>query len=168
MTDSETPTWDQLLELITRLDEGGLTEATVRLGDLTVQLSKGAPLSARQATPSNVSADSGTTTSTPSEADVAAQERPVAAPRDPDDAPAGTPVPSPILGVFYRASSPGGDPFVTEGDQVDADRTIGIIEVMKMMNPVTAGVSGRILSFAVADGEAVQFGQPLAYVDETQ
>src|SRR5690606_38834077 len=53
-----------------------------------------------------------------------------------DGSPSGTPIPSPMIGVFYRSPSPGADPFVEAGDEVDADTTIGIIEVMKMMNPV--------------------------------
>jgi acetyl-CoA carboxylase biotin carboxyl carrier protein len=72
-----------------------------------------------------------------------------------------------MVGVFYRSPSPGAEPFVKEGDMVEADTTIGIVEVMKLMNPVTAGTAGRLASFAVADAGAVEFGQTLAYVDES-
>ncbi|WP_298044914.1 acetyl-CoA carboxylase [uncultured Citricoccus sp.] len=76
----------------------------------------------------------------------------------------GTAVPSPMVGVFYRSPSPGAPPFVQEGDRVEADSTIGIIEVMKLMNPVQAGVAGTVSSFAVADAQAVEFGEDLLYV----
>ncbi|MCU1437817.1 MAG: acetyl-CoA carboxylase, biotin carboxyl carrier protein [Naasia sp.] len=158
MSDAEPVTWDQILRLVSLLDDGELTEASIRFGDVTVEVSKGGPLTgsrpeASRPVPSPAASPAGASA-------------PVAAGADAVLPSPGTPVPAPIIGVFYRASSPGADPFAVEGDDVDADRTIGIIEMMKMMNPVTAGVSGRLLGFAVADGQAVEFGQPLAYIDE--
>lgn len=70
-----------------------------------------------------------------------------------------------MIGVFYRSPSPGADPFVEVGDDVEADTTIGIIEVMKMMNPVTAGQAGRIVAFAVENAQAIEFGQTIATLD---
>jgi acetyl-CoA carboxylase biotin carboxyl carrier protein len=70
-----------------------------------------------------------------------------------------------MLGVFYRRPAPGADPFVKPGDTVAPDTTIGIIEIMKLMNPVVAGTAGVIASFAVEDGTAVQFGQTLAVLE---
>lgn len=71
---------------------------------------------------------------------------------------------SPMIGTFYRSPSPGAPPFVSDGDTVQADSTIGIIEVMKLMNPVEAGVAGTVSSFAAEDAEAVEFGEDLAYI----
>jgi acetyl-CoA carboxylase biotin carboxyl carrier protein len=73
-------------------------------------------------------------------------------------------VPAPLLGNFYAAPRPGDPPFVQPGDAVSEDTTIGIIEVMKLMNPIRAGVSGKVVSVLAADGSAVEKGQPLVRV----
>ena len=73
-------------------------------------------------------------------------------------------VPAPLLGNFYAAPRPGDPPFVEPGDAVSEDTTIGIIEVMKLMNPIRAGVAGTIVAVLAADGSAVQKGQPLVRV----
>src|SRR5689334_15558596 len=52
---------------------------------------------------------------------------------------------APMLGTFYRASAPGEAPFVEVGDEVEPDTVVCLIEVMKMMNAIPAGVSGRIV-----------------------
>jgi acetyl-CoA carboxylase biotin carboxyl carrier protein len=70
-----------------------------------------------------------------------------------------------MIGVFYRRPSPGAAPFVEPGQRVEADTTIGIIEIMKLMNPVVAGKAGVITDFLVTDADAVEFGQPLATID---
>ena len=73
-------------------------------------------------------------------------------------------VPAPLLGNFYAAPRPGDPPFVQPGDAVSEDTTIGIIEVMKLMNPIRAGVSGKVVAVLAADGSAVEKGQPLVRV----
>ena len=73
-------------------------------------------------------------------------------------------VPAPLLGNFYAAPRPGDPPFVQPGDTVDAESVIGIIEVMKLMNPIRAGVSGTVVAILAADGTAVDEGQPLLRV----
>ncbi len=61
-------------------------------------------------------------------------------------------VPAPLLGNFYAAPRPGEDPFVAVGDRVEPDTVVGIIEVMKLMNSVRAGVSGTVVAHVpVAD-----------------
>jgi acetyl-CoA carboxylase biotin carboxyl carrier protein len=70
-----------------------------------------------------------------------------------------------MIGVFYRRPSPGAAPFVEPGQRVEADTTIGIIEIMKLMNPIVAGKSGVITDFLVTDADAVEFGQPLATIN---
>jgi acetyl-CoA carboxylase biotin carboxyl carrier protein len=74
---------------------------------------------------------------------------------------AGEAVESPMLGTFYRAESPGAAPFVEVGSEVEADTVVCIIEVMKMMNSVTAGVAGRIVEVCADNGQLVEFGEPL-------
>jgi len=68
---------------------------------------------------------------------------------------------SPMVGVFYSAPSPGEGPFVNVGQTVSAGETLGIIEAMKIMNPIEATKSGVIEEILVKNGEVIQFGQPL-------
>ena len=79
----------------------------------------------------------------------------------------GLTIEAPMLGVFYRAPSPGGPPFVEVGTRVEADTIVCIIEVMKMMNSVPAGVAGTISEIHVENAEAVEYGQPLFRVEQT-
>lgn len=76
-------------------------------------------------------------------------------------APAGETITAATVGVFYRSPSPGAPPFVTEGDEIGRGQQIAIIEAMKLMLPVEADKGGRIAEILVADGEAVEYGQPL-------
>jgi acetyl-CoA carboxylase biotin carboxyl carrier protein len=68
---------------------------------------------------------------------------------------------SPMLGTFYRAPKPGSPPFVEIGSVVDEDSVIAIIEVMKLMNTVRAGVKGVITEILPADETLVEFGEVL-------
>ena len=68
---------------------------------------------------------------------------------------------SPMLGTFYRAPKPGSAPFVQIGSAVDEDTVIAIIEVMKLMNTVRAGVKGVITQILPADETLVEFGEVL-------
>jgi acetyl-CoA carboxylase biotin carboxyl carrier protein len=68
---------------------------------------------------------------------------------------------APMLGTFYRAEAPGKAPFVDVGQRVEPDTIVCIIEVMKMMNSVTAGVSGTIAEVVPRNAELVEYGQPL-------
>lgn len=76
-------------------------------------------------------------------------------------------VAAPLLGTFYRAPKPGAPPFVEVGSTVDAESIIGIIEVMKLMNTVRAGVHGRIVEILARDGVLVEYGEALMRVDQT-
>jgi acetyl-CoA carboxylase biotin carboxyl carrier protein len=78
--------------------------------------------------------------------------------------PGTTPVPAPLLGIFYRAPKPGEPPFVEEGARVEADTIIGIIEVMKLMNTVRAGLRGTVVAIPARNGELVEFGEALLFV----
>ena len=73
----------------------------------------------------------------------------------------GTPFTSPMVGTFYRSSSPDAEPFVQVGANVGPDTTLCIIEAMKVMNEIKAETSGRIVQILVQNGEPVEFGQPL-------
>jgi acetyl-CoA carboxylase biotin carboxyl carrier protein len=73
-------------------------------------------------------------------------------------------VPAPLLGNFYEAPRPGDPPFVQPGDPVTEETIIGIIEVMKLMNPIRAGVSGTVVALLAPNGSAVEEGQALIRV----
>jgi len=75
-----------------------------------------------------------------------------------------TEVPSPLLGVFYRAPKPGEPPFVQPGSKVEPDTVIGIIEVMKLMNSVRAGVKGEVVEILAENGALVEYGEILLRV----
>ena len=70
-------------------------------------------------------------------------------------------VTSPIVGTFYRSSSPDVDPFVSVGDIVDKDSVVCIIEAMKLMNEIEAEASGEIVSVFVENGHPVEYGERL-------
>jgi acetyl-CoA carboxylase biotin carboxyl carrier protein len=73
-------------------------------------------------------------------------------------------VPAPMLGTFYRAPKPGEPPFIEVGAPVEADTIIGIIEVMKLMNTVRAGVRGTVAEIPGRDGALVEYGETLLRV----
>jgi acetyl-CoA carboxylase biotin carboxyl carrier protein len=73
---------------------------------------------------------------------------------------------APMLGTFYRAEAPGAKPFVDVGTRVDAGTVVAIIEVMKMMNPIPAGVAGTIVEVCAENAEPVEYGAPLFRVQE--
>lgn len=75
-------------------------------------------------------------------------------------APAKT-IDSPIVGTFYQAPSPGADPFVAEGQQVDEETVVCIVEAMKVMNEVKAECKGTIKRCLVDNAQPVEYGQPL-------
>jgi len=70
-------------------------------------------------------------------------------------------VSAPLLGTFYRAPKPGAAPFVEIGSQVEEDTIVGIIEVMKLMNTVRAGVRGKVIQILGRDGALVEYGETL-------
>ena len=67
----------------------------------------------------------------------------------------------PLVGTFYRAPAPGSPPFVEEGTDVEEGTTVGIVEVMKLMNRVAAGVTGTVVEVCRDDGTGVQYGDVL-------
>jgi acetyl-CoA carboxylase biotin carboxyl carrier protein len=85
----------------------------------------------------------------------------IAVPPTAPEPPAGSAVRAPLVGTFYAAPSPGSDPFVQVGDLIRAGQPVAIIEAMKLMNRVEADRDGVVLEVLVADGEAVEYDQPL-------
>jgi acetyl-CoA carboxylase biotin carboxyl carrier protein len=78
-----------------------------------------------------------------------------------DDLPEGHVVKSPMVGTFYRSSSPGSDAFVQVGQSVKEGDTLCIIEAMKLLNEIEADASGVIKAILLDNGEPVEFGEPL-------
>ena len=73
----------------------------------------------------------------------------------------------PLLGTFYRAPKPGAPPFVDVGDKVNENTVVGIVETMKMMTPVHAGVRGTVVEFRTDNGEFADTDAILLIVDPT-
>ena len=74
-------------------------------------------------------------------------------------------VKSPMVGTFYQASSPEAPPFVKVGDRIGPEKTVCIVEAMKVFNEIPAGVSGQVVAILVENGAPVEFNQPLIKVD---
>ena len=96
----------------------------------------------------------------PAPAAPAATEAPAA-----DTTPKGHQVTSPIVGSFYRSSSPGSKPFAEVGQSVREGDTLCIIEAMKIMNQIEADKSGTITAILLENGDPVEFGQPLFVIE---
>lgn len=71
---------------------------------------------------------------------------------------------SPMVGTFYRASSPGAAPFVNAGDRVNEKTVVCIVEAMKLMNEIEAEIKGEIVEVLAENGQLVEYGQPLFLV----
>lgn len=153
---SETPSWQELLDLVEQLNNSDYENASVQFGNVSVRLSKNENFVEASAAPAAVVAA----------APVAAPAAPAAAAPAAPATPivAGDTIDAPMIGVFYRRPAPGADEFVKPGDTVTAETTIGIIEIMKLMNPVVAGKAGVLGEFLVDDANAVEFGQPLVQI----
>ena len=77
----------------------------------------------------------------------------------------GNQVKAPLVGTYYSASAPDAEPFVQIGDTVKKGQTLGIIEAMKLMNEIESEYSGTVTEICVKDGQPVEYGQVLMYVE---
>lgn len=77
----------------------------------------------------------------------------------------GTAITSPMVGAFYASPAPGAKPFVKVGDVISAGQVVCIVEAMKLMNEIESDVSGKITQICVEDGQSVEYGQVLMYVE---
>lgn len=133
----------------------------LEFGDLKLTVSKGGykpASSAAQEAERQVAAER------PRPAAPRASEPSVLPPKEVQRRTDGVPITAPMVGTFYTAPSPGAPPFVNVGDFVNEDTTVGLIEVMKVFNAVTAGVAGTITEICVQNGAFVEYGQPLFMV----
>ena len=139
------------------LNDTGLTEIEVERGDLRIKVARSPAPTITAAAPAPVAYAA-------APAPVAAGARP-AAEAPPAAEQAGEVVKSPMVGTVYLQSQPGSPPFVKAGDMVAEGQTLLIIEAMKTMNPIPAPRAGRIIEMLVADGQPVEFGEPLAVIE---
>jgi acetyl-CoA carboxylase biotin carboxyl carrier protein len=80
-------------------------------------------------------------------------------------APKGQPVPSPMVGTFYRRPLPTDPPYVEEGQRIERGDVIGVIEAMKVFNEVESPIGGVVRKFLASDGQLVQEGEPLLLIE---
>ncbi len=144
----------KLKKLIDLVEESGISELELTEGEEKVRISRAmapgvAPVTQYVAAPAPVAA-------TPAPA--AAAAAPAAAPAEALD---GKVVKSPMVGTFYRASSPDANPFVDVGSSVSTGDTLCIIEAMKLLNEIESEYAGVIKKIFVENGQPVEYGEPL-------
>ena len=150
----------KLKTLIDLVSESNISELEITEAEGKVRIVKaGAPGAAGSGMPMMMMAHA---PAAPASAPVAVAAAP-AAPAEPE--PTGHVVKSPMVGTFYRASSPGSKPMAEVGQAVKEGDSICIIEAMKIMNEIEADKSGTVAKVLVEDGQAVEFGQPLFVIE---
>lgn len=149
----------KIKKLIELLEESNVEELEIREGEESVRISRGQR---------NVSAPVHTyyhqPMPTPAAAPAASAEPVANAPKTEPPAATGYAVKSPMVGTFYRASSPGAQPFATVGQKVKVGDVICIVEAMKMMNQIEADKAGVVEAVLLEDGQPVEFDQPLIII----
>lgn len=145
----------KLKTLIDLVAESSIAELEVTEGESKVRIVKSSPLPQNQVVMMQPSAMPQAAAPAPAPAPGAAPVAPVAA------EPQGHVVKSPMVGTFYRSSSPGAAPFIEIGSSVKVGDTICIIEAMKLLNEIDADATGVIKSILVENGQPVEYGQPL-------
>lgn len=153
---------EQLKALMKLMEQFGVDEVDVREDGRRLRLARGAGRQAPVVMPAVMpgSVMSGVVSAP---AAPAASGRPAAAaPGEPE--PGIKVIRSPMVGTFYRSPSPDSPAFVEEGQQVGEDAILCIIEAMKVMNEIKAECQGELVKILVANGEAVEYGEPLFHV----
>jgi len=146
-------------KLIEMLEESSLAEIEIREGEEAIRISRASSTSA----PHVVHMTAPAAPAAPAAAPAAGAAAPTAAPAAP--VPAGHAVASPMVGTFYRASSPESKPFVELGSQVSVGDTLCIIEAMKMMNEIEADKAGVIKAILKENGQPVEYGEALFIIE---
>jgi acetyl-CoA carboxylase biotin carboxyl carrier protein len=149
-------TANDIAEITRLLDESHYSQLRLEIGDFKLRISRGRASRA----PRDFASTAGEEHAAP-----VADQVPTAAPASENGPrPGEADVKAPLLGNYYQAPRPGDPPFVEVGDRVSEDSVIGIIEVMKLMNSVRAGVVGTVVAHLVQNGTAVEHGQSLIRV----
>ena len=143
-------------EIMRLVEQSGFDELTLEIDGMKLSLRRGAPAeSVLDRAPQASAAAAVSTVAVPETLAV-----PSSSPTDPNV----HDVTSPLLGTFYRAPKPGVPPFVEVGAQVEEETVVAIIEVMKLMNTVRAGVRGTVIEILVSDGALAEYGETLLRV----
>ena len=148
----------KLKTLIDLVSDSNVSELEITEAEGTVRIVKSAPAPVAMVT--QMAAPAPVAVAPP----VAAAPAPVAAPVV-EAAPAGHTVKSPMVGTFYRSSSPGAKAFAEVGQQVKEGETICIIEAMKILNEIEADKAGTITKILAENGQAVEYGAPLFIIE---
>ena len=155
-----------VVKLVKLMEAHSLEEVEVEQGDIHIRLKKGSstPVATSViATPVQIVAavNGNPGAAAPSHAEALAQGKDAAEKEGTIE------VTAPMVGTFYRSSSPDTDHFVSEGDPVEPDTVICIIEAMKVMNEIKAEAEGEVVRFLVENGESVEYGQPIMVIRPT-
>ncbi len=146
-------------KLIELLEESGISEIEVKEGDDTVRISRASSIAPPVAAPQIISPPA------PSQdTQQASGEKLAGAERDASSS-SSYHVEAPMVGTFYRSSSPDTAPFVEVGTTVEKGEPLCIIEAMKMMNHIEAPISGTVEAILVENAEPVEFGQTLIRIE---
>ncbi|MFZ9140222.1 MAG: acetyl-CoA carboxylase biotin carboxyl carrier protein [Burkholderiaceae bacterium] len=151
----------KLKTLIDLVAESGIAELEITEGEGKVKIVKSAAQTGAVGYAPATTVMMPTPTATPATPAPAAASPAAEVAPAPAAAPAGHRLASPMVGTFYRASSPGGSPFVSIGDAVSEGQTLCVIEAMKLMNEIPADKTGVIKEILVENGQPVEFGQAL-------
>ena len=151
-----TITYDDVQNILKVIDSSALEEIHLELGDFKLVVRRhGAPGTAAPVSKSAAAAPAGAVS--------AVATRPAAL--RPTPRTKGVEVQAPMVGTFYRAPAPGAPPFVEVGSVVKEDDTVCILEVMKLMNSIKAGVRGRVVEVCVENATLVEFGATLVVIE---
>ncbi len=150
---------DYIEKLAKIIKEQDLTEISLEDGEQAITLRKDVIVSSSPAVVTAAPAVSQVSASVP------AASAPAPAVEAKEEKKSGTPITSPMVGTFYMAPSPDSAPFVTVGGSVKQGDVVCIIEAMKMMNEIKAEVAGKVVEICVEDGQPVEYGQVLMYVE---
>jgi acetyl-CoA carboxylase biotin carboxyl carrier protein len=144
-------------ELAQLLSDNGLTEIEVADGDRRIKVKRepAAAISAPPAAPAAQAAPQLTAPPMHGKEDVGTQLA---------EEISGTTIKSPMVGTAFLAPEPGANPFIEVGTAVKAGDTLLIVEAMKVMNPITAPEGGVVKKILIADGQPVEFDQPLVII----
>jgi acetyl-CoA carboxylase biotin carboxyl carrier protein len=152
----------EIQELLSTIGQTNVTEFELKTDDFELRVSKGTVVTSAPMVAPVEMVMPPTPVATPPTPEIAPVDPPAAASTIDDKWVA---IASPMVGTFYRAPAPGESPFVAVGDRVSNGQTVCIIEAMKLMNEIEAETSGEVVKIVVEDGEPIEFGQTLMWVN---
>ena len=149
----------KIKKLIDLLEESNLAEIEIKEGEESVRLARTPKGSVAMAAPVIQHMPAAPAPVMPMHGPTEAASGGV--PKAAADLPPGHIVRAPMVGTFYASPAPDKPPFVTQGQAVKQGETLGIIEAMKMFNPIEADVAGTVVKVLVESGQPIEFDQPL-------